>query len=86
VTRFRKSPSVQADRIKNNAVVMNLVTANCVLLNETAAILWEALDHFDTREELLGMLESAEIPDAVKTFDELAEKLVEAGLIERIPA
>jgi len=84
--RFRKSPSVQADQIQKNAVVMNLVTTNCYLLNETAAILWDALDHFDTREELVGLLESAEIPGSVTTFDELAETLVQAGLIERLPA
>lgn len=86
VMRLQKSSLAQTDKIKENLVVMNLITMNCFLLNEAAAVLWEALDYFEKREDLVSLLVSAEVPEPATTFDNLAAQLLEAGLIEQVPA
>ena len=84
--RIQKSNLAQADKIQENLVVMNLATMNCFLLNEAAAVLWEALDYFEKREDLINLLVSADVPEPAKNFDNLAAQLLEAGLIEQLPA
>jgi hypothetical protein len=83
--RLRKTALTQSDKVDTDAVVLNLASMNCFLLNDTAAVLWDALDHFDDSEELVGLLSSAGVPDAARVIERYADDLIAAGLVEADP-
>jgi hypothetical protein len=80
--RFRKAAAVHADRIDENIVIINNVTLKCFLLNDMAAIIWDALDEFPERDDLVSLLAEAEVVEPARTLDGLTDQLLELGLLE----
>ena len=84
--KFRKVSTLETDTIEANAVVMNTASMNCYLLNDMAATLWEALDHFQDRSDLVTLLTEAGVPDADGVVNKFAADLIASGLIEAVSA
>jgi hypothetical protein len=80
--KFQKAPVALTELIDGNAVVMNSATMQCFLLNDLAAVLWDALDHFPRREDLLALLRDAQVENADAVLDGLTVRLLELGLIQ----
>ncbi len=54
--RYRKEAEVDVDVIGDDLILMHLVTRRVVILNATGHVLWDVLDSFPTRGELLSLL------------------------------
>lgn len=61
-SRFHKAKNIDADRFDGDLILMNLETRQVLVLNETANILWTAIDSVDTKNGLLDLLREA-MPD-----------------------
>jgi hypothetical protein len=83
--RYRKSDVAQADTIDDNAVVINGASLQCFLLNDMAAILWDAVDHYQERDALLALLDEAGIDAPAQVLDRWTTDMVAAGLVEAEP-
>ena len=81
---YRKAPVAQTELIDGNAVVMNSATMKCFLLNDMAAVLWDALDNFPRRADLLTLLREARVENPELALDSLTDQLLELGLVERL--
>jgi len=83
---FIKVPHVDEERMDDELILLHPQTLQVKLLNETAAVLWDALGEFPTAQDLTGLLAEAH-PD-ISSADSLAyvttflEELAEAGLVE----
>ena len=84
--KFRKFSTLETDTIEANAVVMNTASMKCYLLNDMAATLWDALDHFQDRSELVALLAEAGVQDADGVVNKFAADLIASGLIEAVTA
>ena len=60
---LKKSPNIDVDEFDGDLILMNLDTRQVLVLNESAHVLWSALDLIDTRGDLLALLQEA-MPDA----------------------
>jgi hypothetical protein len=54
--RLSKAGSIDEDAVDGDLILMKLDTRVVTILNPTARVLWELLDEFPTRSELLGLL------------------------------
>jgi hypothetical protein len=84
---FIKVPQVDEERLDDELILLHPATLQVKFLNETATVLWDALDVFPTADGLAGLLMEArpELSPAeslahVTTF---LEELMAAGLVER---
>lgn len=84
-----KSQNIDVDEFDDDLILMNLDTRQVLVLNEAAKILWLAMDVFNDRADLLGLLTEA-MPqlapgDAEAALSDMVAKLSESGflLIER---
>ena len=57
-----KSQNIDVDEFDGDLILMNLDTRQVLVLNESAHILWTALDTINTRGGLLALLQEA-MPD-----------------------
>jgi hypothetical protein len=61
-SEFHKANNIDADVFDGDLILMNLETRQVLVLNETANVLWTAIDQFHTRTDLLDLLREA-MPD-----------------------
>jgi len=54
--RLSKADSIDEDAVGGDLILMKLDNRQVTILNPTARVLWELLDEFPTRSELLGLL------------------------------
>ena len=81
---YEKSPNAQLDKIDKNVVVMNSQTMECFILNDSAAAIWDAMDYYRDKDQLIVMLEEAGVKDAAIVFDQLTAVLIQGGLLRRL--
>ena len=82
---YRKTTMAQAELVDGNAVVMNIATMQCFVLNDMASALWDAMDQFPQAADLLELLREAEVENPEAALDQLVTQLLERGLIETSP-
>lgn len=87
VARFTRAPEIDAERLEDGLLLLHPRTLQVRLLNDTAAVLWEALPSLATVEELAGLLcearpemrRDAALAEVSRCLDELAA----AGFVAR---
>lgn len=82
--KIRKSPAAQAEIVDDSLVVMNTATLKCFLMNDIAAVLWDAMDQYPDRDSLVAILREAANADPEMAVDTMFDHLLECGLIERV--
>lgn len=86
--RFRKIPQLDEERLDGELIVLHPLSLQVKVLNETATVLWDALDAFPTAEELASIVAEArpEIPadEARSIVSGFLDELVAAELVERL--
>lgn len=86
MTRYTKIAAVDAEAVDDSLALLHPVSLEVRMLNETAAILWNALDLFPTAAELAELIHEARPELSAETSTEIAEAflqdLLEAGFIE----
>lgn len=83
--RYRKETEVDEDPIADDLILMHLVTRKVVIVNETCRVLWDAIEAFPTRSELLDLLREA-LPEHPETelaagLDSMLDSLVTGGFL-----
>jgi hypothetical protein len=84
---FIKGPDVDEEPLDDELILLHPRTLQVNVLNESAAVLWDALGEFPTDHDLAGLLAEAR-PD-LSAADSLAyvttflDQLVEAGFVFR---
>ncbi|HEX9580956.1 MAG TPA: PqqD family protein [Gemmatimonadales bacterium] len=81
MTRYQRSPEIEAAPMQDEAVLFNPVTKKFCVLNETAAFLWKLLEHPRSEDDLSSQLcsefEGVDAPlaaqDVQKTLRQFAE-------------
>jgi len=86
---LRKSQNIDVDEFDGDLILMNLDTRQVLVLNESAHVLWSALDLIDTRGDLLALLQEA-IPDAQTStleaaLDSILGTLLSGGFLQPTP-
>ena len=85
--RVVKVPQVDEERLDDELILLHPQTLEVKHLNETAAVLWDALGVLPTDDDLVALLVEARPelpPDEARTFvHAFLNDLVAAGLIER---
>jgi len=86
---LNKSPNIDVDEFDGDLILMNLDTRQVLVLNESAHILWSALDLINTRSELLALLQEAmpdtETPALEAALDRILGTLVSGGFLRSTP-
>jgi hypothetical protein len=54
--RLLKADGIDQDAVGGDLILMKLDTRHVMILNPTARVLWDVLDEFPSRSELLGLL------------------------------
>ncbi len=82
---LRKGTAVDEDVIDGDLILMNLDTRQVTILNAAARVLWEAVEDFPTRDDLMGLLREAfpERPAAEleRELDAVLGTLTEQGFL-----
>lgn len=85
--RFSKIPNIDEERLDGELILLHPLSLQVKVLNETAAVLWDALEAFPTADALVAIVSEArpEIPTdevwaMVRGF---LDELVTAELVER---
>ncbi len=85
--RFSKIPHIDEERLDGELILLHPLSLQVKVLNETAAVLWDALDAFPTAEDLVAIVAEArpEIPaDEIQAMvSGFLDELVTAELVER---
>lgn len=84
-TRYRRLSGVDEERLDDELILLHPTTAKISVLNQTAAILWDALVDFDTGDALAQLIVEAR-PEISQTecrafVDTFIRDLSEAGLL-----
>lgn len=87
--RFLKSTNIDADIFDGDLILMNLGTRQVLVLNETASILWDAIDLLNTRDGLLDLLREA-MPHAQSSLietnlDAILDSLLRHDFLKAVP-
>ena len=89
-THFRKATHVDADGFDGDLILMNLQTRQVLVLNETANILWTAIDLVDSRNGLLDLLREAmpgkDMPQLESSLDGVLKAWLAGGFLEARPS
>jgi hypothetical protein len=89
VRRFRPAGTVDSDASGEELILMHLETLELRVLNAAGAVLWEALEEFDTAEALAGLLVEADPatpPEEHRArVDEFLADLIQAGFVVEVP-
>jgi hypothetical protein len=80
-----KSSNIEVDEFDDDLILMNRDTHHVLVLNASAKILWQAIDLFPDRAELLGLLTEA-MPqmseaEAEAALTDLVAKLSDGGFL-----
>lgn len=85
-SQFHKAKNIDADVFDGDLILMNLETRQVLVLNETANILWMAIDLLDTRGGLLDLLREAmpdkDVPELESSLDSILGALVGGGFLQ----
>ena len=86
---LRKALDIDTEAFDDELVLMKLDTRKVLVLNGAGRILWEAMDAFPDRAELLGMLIEA-MPnlnpeEAAAAFADMLRQLSEHGFLRIEP-
>jgi Coenzyme PQQ synthesis protein D (PqqD) len=80
-----KSQNIDVDEFDGDLILMNLDTRQVLVLNESAHILWTALDVINTRGGLLALLQEAmpdtETPVLEAALDGILGTMVSGGFL-----
>jgi hypothetical protein len=83
---FVKATQVDEERLDEELVLLHPTTLEVKILNETAAVLWDALGEFSTVHDLASLLDEArpEVSAAasVETVTAFLAELANAGFVE----
>ena len=84
-TRYRRLDGVDEERLDDERILLHPTTANMCVLNETAAILWDAVAEFDTADALAQLIVEGR-PEIAETesrafVDTFVRDLSAAGLL-----
>jgi len=83
-----KSQNIDVDEFDGDLILMNLDTRQVLVLNESAHILWTALDMINTRGDLLALLQEAmpdtETPALEAALDGILGTMVSGGFLRLI--
>ncbi len=82
---YRKTAVAQAEMVDGNLVVMNTATMKCFLMNDLAAVLWDAMDHYPEHDDLVSLLRQADNAAPEAALDALTTQLLDFGLIDAGP-
>lgn len=86
MTNYTKIAAVDAEAVDDSLALLHPVSLEVRMLNETAAILWNALDLFPTATELGELIHEARPELSAETSAQIAQgflqDLLEAGFIE----
>jgi hypothetical protein len=86
-THYIKVPQIDEERLDNELILLHPETLQVKVLNETATVLWDALDSFPSAEALCSLLVDAfpEISpaDSESLIGRFLEELAAAGLVVR---
>jgi hypothetical protein len=85
--RFFRTPEIDAERLPDGLLLVHPRSLEVRLLNDTAAVLWEALPSLATAEELAALLCEAR-PEmtregALAEVERCLEELAGAGFVAR---
>jgi hypothetical protein len=87
--RFFKSENIDTDIFEGELILMNLETREVLVFNETATILWTAIDLVNTRDKLLDLLREAmpgmQLSQLEGSLDELLDALLHGGFLHTEP-
>ena len=84
-SRLRKVPEIDEDVIDGDLILMHPRTRSVLILDAAARALWEVLDDFSSRDEMLELLEEA-LPqqpagEIERTLNELLAALKGQGFV-----
>jgi hypothetical protein len=86
-THYIKVPQIDEERLDNELILLHPETLQVKVLNETATVLWDALESFPSAEALCSLLVDArpEISpaDGESLIGRFLEELAAAGLVVR---
>jgi len=84
---YVKVPQIDEERLDNELILLHPETLQVKVLNETATVLWDALEAFPSAEALCSLLAEArpEISpaDGESLIGRFLDELVVAGLVAR---
>ena len=84
---YVKVPQIDEERLDNELILLHPETLQVKVLNETATVLWDALEAFPSAEALWSLLAEArpEISpeDGESLIGRFLDELVVAGLVAR---
>lgn len=84
---YVKVSQIDEERLDNELILLHPETLQVKVLNETATVLWDALEMFPSVDALSGLLAEArpEIPpaDGAALIGRFLDELVAAGLVVR---
>jgi Coenzyme PQQ synthesis protein D (PqqD) len=84
---FIKVPHVDEERLDDALILLHPETLQLRFLNETAAVLWDALGEFPTAQALTGLLAEARpdisFADGLAYVTTFLDELADAGFVER---
>lgn len=85
---YRKFLEVDEERLNDDLILLHTITLEIRLLNETATILWDALNEYDTAEELASLMSESrpniDYPEHLDYANTFLGDLLVAGFIEQI--
>jgi ABC-type amino acid transport substrate-binding protein len=83
-----KSKNVDADMFDGDLILMNRDTHQVLVLNQTAEILWSAIDLLNTRDGLLDLLREAmpaiPSPQLAASLDDILDALLRGGFLQTV--
>jgi hypothetical protein len=84
---YSKVCHVDEERLDDELILLHAETLEVRVMNETAAVLWDALGEFPTTEDLAGLLAEARpeisLADSLAYVKTFLDELTDAGLVER---
>lgn len=86
---YRVRDDVLAAHLEGEAVLLHMDTKDYFRLNETAAVVWKALERGAAREAIVDQLVAAfevDRDEAAAELDRLLSELFARGLVEPAPA
>ena len=86
---LKKSQNIDVDDFGGELILMNLETRQVLVLNDSAHVLWSALDLMNTHGDLLALLQEA-MPEAQTAaleaaLDGILGTLVSGGFLQSSP-
>jgi hypothetical protein len=82
--RFRQIDSCETGIFENDLLVMNTETLDTIVLNPTAAVLWEALNWPQSLEDLAGLLSEVFTEEEKENLKTRVAEVLQALIIRKL--